>query len=306
MNRCLVGLSAILALVGCATQPENISTQYVSPVQYRGYDCNQMSLEMQRISSRVSQLHASLDSKADADAAQMAVGMVIFWPALFFLEGGDGPEAAEYSRLKGEYEALQQMNVQKNCHLPQDPGVLQPVPQPPPVEVASAPVAAPAPVLTDAAAPALPAAPPVTPVALTAEAPAPVPAAPTPPTNPVVAAAVPARTVPSNAVSARSRAVALATSLQEQITPCWTVPEEAVPLQNQGVRINLRILPDGSVQSAMPVERTRVQSDPAYRLLAESAERAALLCSPLSLPQEDYEVWKDIILNFRKVGTGGA
>ncbi|WP_306422402.1 cell envelope integrity protein TolA, partial [Geminicoccus harenae] len=116
----------------------------------------------------------------------------------------------------------------------------------------------------------------------------------------------PARTLPSSTTSTRPRAVALATSLQEQITPCWTVPEEAVSLQNQGVRVNLRILPDGSVESAMPVERARMQSDPNYRLLAESAERAALLCSPLNLPQEDYEVWKDIILSFRKVGTGGA
>ncbi|WP_159718565.1 cell envelope integrity protein TolA [Geminicoccus flavidas] len=302
----VVGLCAILALSGCATQPDNITTQYVSPVQYRGYDCNQISLEMQRISGRVSQLHASLDTKADNDAAQMALGMVIFWPALFFLEGGDGPEAAEYARLKGEYDALQQMNVQKSCHLPQDPGVLQPLPQPPPVEVASAAVAAPAPALTYAAPPVSQAAPPTAPVVFAAVAPDAASANTTPPANPVVVAAAPVRTLPRSTASTRPRAVALAASLQEQITPCWTVPQEAVPLQNQGVRINLRILPDGSVESAMPVERARIQSDPAYRLLAESAERAALLCSPLTLPSEDYEVWKDIILNFRKVGTGGA
>ena len=43
----------------------------------------------------------------------MAVGLLLFWPALFFLEGGDGPEAAEYARLKGQYEALRTVAVQR-------------------------------------------------------------------------------------------------------------------------------------------------------------------------------------------------
>lgn len=45
----------------------------------------------------------------------MGVGLVLFWPSLFFLEGGDGPEAAEFSQLKGEFEALRQNSVQKEC-----------------------------------------------------------------------------------------------------------------------------------------------------------------------------------------------
>lgn len=50
----------------------------------------------------------------------MAAGIILFWPALFFLEGGDGPQAAEYSRLKGEREALQQALVQKKCSIATD------------------------------------------------------------------------------------------------------------------------------------------------------------------------------------------
>jgi hypothetical protein len=56
-----------------------------------------------------------LDKKADNDAAQLGIGLVLFWPALFFLEGGDGPEANEYSNLKGEYEALRKVAVQNKC-----------------------------------------------------------------------------------------------------------------------------------------------------------------------------------------------
>ena len=47
--------------------------------------------------------------------AQMGVGLVLFWPTLFFLEGGDGAEAAEYARLKGERDALEQAYTQKKC-----------------------------------------------------------------------------------------------------------------------------------------------------------------------------------------------
>ena len=47
----------------------------------------------------------------------MGVGLLLFWPTLFFLEGGDDPEAAQYADLKGEFEALRQASVQKCCEI---------------------------------------------------------------------------------------------------------------------------------------------------------------------------------------------
>ena len=47
----------------------------------------------------------------------MGLGMVLFWPALFALDGGDGPEATEYAQVKGEYEALRQNSVEKSCNI---------------------------------------------------------------------------------------------------------------------------------------------------------------------------------------------
>lgn len=40
----------------------------------------------------------------------MGVGLVLFWPALFFLAGDDQKE--ELARLKGEYEALEKASIQ--------------------------------------------------------------------------------------------------------------------------------------------------------------------------------------------------
>ncbi len=92
-----------------------MKTNYISPLEYKDYNCDQVAEEMARVNRRAAELHGSLKKKSDNDSAQMAVGMLLFWPALFFLEGGDGPEAQEYSRLKGEREALEKVAVKKEC-----------------------------------------------------------------------------------------------------------------------------------------------------------------------------------------------
>ena len=40
--------------------------------------------------------------------------MVPFWPALFFMAAGSDKQA-ELSRLKGEYDAVQQAAIAKDC-----------------------------------------------------------------------------------------------------------------------------------------------------------------------------------------------
>ena len=74
-----------------------------------------MAAELQRVNRRAGELQATIDREAGNDAVQMGIGLVLFWPALFFLEGGDGPQAVEYSRLKGERDAIEQVVIQKSC-----------------------------------------------------------------------------------------------------------------------------------------------------------------------------------------------
>ena len=107
-----------VALSGCATSSKDVSANYVSPVQFQSYDCDQLQSESQRIQARVNQLGGRLDEAASNDKALMGVGMLLFWPALFAL-GGTKQQEADYSRLKGEYEAIQQSSIAKKC-----PGVV--------------------------------------------------------------------------------------------------------------------------------------------------------------------------------------
>ena len=113
--RFFILLLLAMLLVGCATAPEKLGSTYVSPLQYKDYTCDQIGMEMQRVSRKVAELRGTLAKDASNDAAQMGIGLVLFWPALFFLEGGDGVNAAQYSQLKGEFEALEQVAIQKNC-----------------------------------------------------------------------------------------------------------------------------------------------------------------------------------------------
>ncbi len=50
---------------------------------------------------------------ATNDAVAMGVGLILFWPALFFIDSDD--RAEEVGRLKGEVKALEQASIQKDC-----------------------------------------------------------------------------------------------------------------------------------------------------------------------------------------------
>ena len=113
-------------IAGCATSSKNVSTTYVSPLQYKDYSCSQITMEMMRMSSRVNELGGRLDQAASNDAAITGVGIILFWPILFAL-GGTKQQEAEYARMKGEYEALSQLAMHKNCQTEVAPAPTMPV-----------------------------------------------------------------------------------------------------------------------------------------------------------------------------------
>lgn len=103
-----------LILQGCATSSKDIASTYVSPMQYSSYDCQQLASENQRLLARVSQVGGRLDDASENDKGITAAGAILFWPALFFL-GGTKQQEAEYARLKGEHEAVQQAAIAQKC-----------------------------------------------------------------------------------------------------------------------------------------------------------------------------------------------
>ena len=112
--KAFVAVCAALSLAACATSPDKISASYVSPLQYQGYDCGQIRSELVRIGRRVDEVTGHQRKQANNDALAMGVDLVLFWPALFFLAGGNDKKE-ELGRLKGEYDALQEAAVVKRC-----------------------------------------------------------------------------------------------------------------------------------------------------------------------------------------------
>lgn len=103
-----------LSVGGCATSPDKISATYVSPLQYQAYECDALRGELIRIGQRVDAVTGQQRKEASNDAVAMGVGLVLFWPALFFLAGGNDKKE-ELARLKGEHDALRQAAAIKGC-----------------------------------------------------------------------------------------------------------------------------------------------------------------------------------------------
>jgi hypothetical protein len=101
-------------MAGCAQQPKDIAPSYVSPLLYENLTCEQLVVEGQRVSARAAEVTGTQQQKASNDAVAMGVGLVLFWPALFFIKG-DTQTAGEVARLKGEMDAIQQAATARNC-----------------------------------------------------------------------------------------------------------------------------------------------------------------------------------------------
>ena len=114
MRIIIIFSAIILFIAACSKSSDEVSAVYVSPSQYANYGCPQLTAEMSRVSTRVSQLSGTLDDNAETDGIVTGAGIILFWPALFFL-GGTKEEEAEYARLKGEYTALEQSYLEKGC-----------------------------------------------------------------------------------------------------------------------------------------------------------------------------------------------
>jgi hypothetical protein len=113
-KKTVIALGAVSMLAACATPPKDISPTYVSTNLYQGLSCEQLREEAQGVSNRAVAAYGAQKQNVTQDAAMTGVGVVLFWPALFFMQG-NGAEAAAVGQVKGEMAAIEQVNRVKNC-----------------------------------------------------------------------------------------------------------------------------------------------------------------------------------------------
>ena len=89
-------------------------------------------------------------------------------------------------------------------------------------------------------------------------------------------------------------------AVRRQIEPCWNVQIGARNPEELVVEVNMQMNRNGTVRRAYVVDRDRMNRDPHYRAAGESAMRAVQndKCSPLKLPPDKYDRWKEITLTF--------
>ena len=116
MRKIMATVASGLLAASCASKSTDIAAAYISPALYENLTCEQLALEAQTVSARAIAASGAQDKKAGQDQAAMAVGLVLFWPAMF-LTKGDGAQAAEVSRLKGEMQAIEDASRRKGCNI---------------------------------------------------------------------------------------------------------------------------------------------------------------------------------------------
>ena len=89
-------------------------------------------------------------------------------------------------------------------------------------------------------------------------------------------------------------------ALQYQLARCWNPPAGAADAQDLIVEVRIVVRQDRTVESATIVDTGRYASDAFFRAAADSARRAVLNpnCSPLVLPPEKYDIWKNVVVRF--------
>jgi len=103
-----------LLLSACSASSDHILAQYVPPEKYQALTCWEIGTEGKRVVSRVAEISGEYPATSGA-AWLVAPSIVVHWPTPWFATSEEA--ATELSKLKGEFEALEQAAALKRCGL---------------------------------------------------------------------------------------------------------------------------------------------------------------------------------------------
>lgn len=108
-TKIILAIAALTLISACAEQQQSQQV-YVSPMEFKKYNCKQIAKEMAYISAQNAQSSGSSDLGAILNAGIMAYGMSQRYA--MYNDGDEDPKAAY---LRAKYDALQQASIEKNC-----------------------------------------------------------------------------------------------------------------------------------------------------------------------------------------------
>lgn len=128
MRKLCAAALAGLVMAGCAKAPESITASYVSEVGYLNWTCEQLAMEVTRMSAAYSTAAQQQEKARTNDV----VGVILIGLPVSSMSGDN--IAPEIARLKGEQEAVRKAMISKQCA----PETI-PEAAPPPTKVAQKP-----------------------------------------------------------------------------------------------------------------------------------------------------------------------
>ena len=90
-------------------------------------------------------------------------------------------------------------------------------------------------------------------------------------------------------------------ALQSAMYKCWRIPLDAKNPEELGVRVRVKLRPDGGVSEVRLLDQARIAAspNPFLKTAAQRAVSAVSKCAPYDfLPPEKYSKWQDMTLNF--------
>ena len=89
-------------------------------------------------------------------------------------------------------------------------------------------------------------------------------------------------------------------AVRRHFEKCWNIPSGAREVGNLATEIKVRFNKEGNVIDARIVDIGRIKRDRFFRTAAESALRAVLnpRCKDAPLPENKFDKWKNLTLNF--------
>ncbi len=94
-------------------------------------------------------------------------------------------------------------------------------------------------------------------------------------------------------------------AIKAQVERCWDFDPGARDADKMVVENRAQIDADGTVRNAEILNASKVRSDPFLSAMGERARRALLACSPLKVPANKHEQFKDTVFKFNPRGMLG-
>jgi hypothetical protein len=95
-------------------------------------------------------------------------------------------------------------------------------------------------------------------------------------------------------------------AIRAHVEKFWNIPASTKDASNPRIMIRVSVLPDGTVTAAWVQEGAHTMAqDPLFPALAESALKAVRAASPLPIPDDKYNQFKDFTLAFNPKFAAG-